>query len=184
MTLYVTGRLCNHHVLCTLLSHNPTGCKHFALDFIWGVSLHTLNTHKALLICPSSLRILYDNLAPVQSTNKSLLVKLVCLYLLWKGFQMLFDVAPRHWSQHIMWFLFTQKSLPVFMVDGGRQLLSFSGNYQHPLKCIIKASIFDILTWKRALEKEPQRKAGKGGKINCELEQSRRRSRAVCGIKQ
>lgn len=53
----------------------------------------------------------------------------------------------------------------MFIVDGGRQLLSLSGNHQHSLKCIIKASIFDILTWKTALEKEPHRKAGKGGKL-------------------
>lgn len=59
----------------------------------------------------------------MQSTNKKPLVKLACLYLLWKGFQTVFDVAPRHWSLHIIWFLFTQKSLPAFMVDGGR--LSF-----------------------------------------------------------
>lgn len=67
-----------------------------------------------------------NNLASAQSTNKKPLVKLACLYLLWKGFQIVFDVAPRHWSSHIMWFLFTRKKkkrLPAFRLDGGR--LSF-----------------------------------------------------------
>lgn len=52
------------------------------------------------------------------------------------------------------------------MVDGSRQLLSLPGNYQHPLKGIIKASNFDILTKKTAVEEEPLWKGkGRGGKL-------------------
>lgn len=60
MTLFVAGRFCKHYICLHLvfLSHNPEkkpiGCKHFALAFIGGVSLHTPNAHKALLILPKN----------------------------------------------------------------------------------------------------------------------------------
>lgn len=78
----------------------------------------------------------------MQSTNKKPLVKLACLYLLWKGFQTVFDVAPRHWSLHIMWFLFTQKRLPAFMADGGR--LSF---FTRQLSALLKKHNQTVKFW-------------------------------------
>lgn len=66
------------------------------------------------------------------------------------------------------------------MVDGGRQLLSLPGNYRHPLKSIIKASNFDILTWKTALEEEPLREAGKRRKINFQSSGKATVERGMC----
>lgn len=56
------------------------------------------------------------------------------------------------------------------MVDGRRQLLSLPSNYQHPLKSIIKALHFDILTWKTDPGGRAASNGMKRGKINSQSE--------------
>ena len=66
------------------------------------------------------------------------------------------------------------------MVDGGRQVLSLPGNYQHPLKSIIKASNFDILTQKTAPEEEPLPHGRKRRKINSQSESKAAEAAGLC----
>lgn len=101
MMPYITGWICKHLILFIFLSY----C--------------------ILIILLQKNEDLDNNLASVQSTNKKPLVKLACLYVLWKGFQTPFDVAPRHWSSLIMWFLFTHKSLHKCVPDDGSVAFSY-----------------------------------------------------------
>lgn len=114
----------------------------------------------------------------MQSTNKKPLVKLACLYLLWKGFQTVFDVAPRHWSLNIMWFLFTQKKPPCLYV-GWWETVAFC---TRQLSTSLKKHNQSIKFRYFALEDGSGGRAtlkgkGKGRrKINFELEQRRSRN--------